>query len=314
MTGGRARVVVLRALGLGDLLTGLPALRAVRRAHPDAELVLVAPRSLAALLPAGLADDVRDLQLVRGVPDHVALDRDLAGADLAVNLHGRGPQSTALLTALQPQRLVAFGTTATWRPDEHEVARWCRLVTAAGMPADQAELDLPAPPDPGLATGAVVLHPGAALPARRWPAERWAEVARRLQDEGHVVVLTGGPDERGLAEQVALDGGVPADRVLAGRTSPVELAGVIGAARLVLAPDTGVAHLATALRTPSVLLFGPTPPALWGPPADRPWHRVLWAGRTGDPDATGPDPGLLDLGPDDVVPAALDLLAADVRS
>jgi ADP-heptose:LPS heptosyltransferase len=59
------------------------------------------------------------------------------------------------------------------------------------------------------------------------------------------------------------------------------------------------------MRTPSVVLFGPTPPAEWGPPASRPWHRALWAGRRGDPHAAEPDPGLLELGPD-AVQAALD--------
>jgi ADP-heptose:LPS heptosyltransferase len=52
---------------------------------------------------------------------------------------------------------------------------------------------------------------------------------------------------------------------------------------------------------PSVVLFGPTPPAEWGPPPERPWHRVLWAGRRGDPNGPEPDPGLLEIEPDAVV-------------
>jgi ADP-heptose:LPS heptosyltransferase len=62
----------------------------------------------------------------------------------------------------------------------------------------------------------------------------------------------------------------------------------------VVCGDTGIAHLATAFGTPSVVLFGPVSPALWGPPA-RPWHRVLWAGGVGDPHARDPDPGLLSI-------------------
>jgi ADP-heptose:LPS heptosyltransferase len=78
----------------------------------------------------------------------------------------------------------------------------------------------------------------------------------------------------------------------------------VAAAGRVLCADTGVAHLATALRRPSVVLFGPTPPALWGPPADRREHVVLWKGRTGDPLADEPDRGLLDIGVPEVVSAA----------
>jgi ADP-heptose:LPS heptosyltransferase len=69
----------------------------------------------------------------------------------------------------------------------------------------------------------------------------------------------------------------------------------------VVSGDTGVAHLATAVRTPSVVLYGPTPPSLWGPPADRPWNVALWAGRVGDPHGTTPDRGLLDLTVADVL-------------
>ncbi|MFD0888435.1 glycosyltransferase family 9 protein, partial [Streptosporangium algeriense] len=78
--------------------------------------------------------------------------------------------------------------------------------------------------------------------------------------------------------------------------------------------DTGVAHLATALSTPSVVLFGPTPPARWGPPPGESRHVVLWSGRTGDPFATRPDPGLLAITPADVLAAITTLSAATERS
>jgi hypothetical protein len=213
-----------------------------------------------------------------------------------------------VLAALGPGGLVSFGLTSDWRPDEHEVHRWCRLVTEAGMPADPSRLEIPVPGGAPPLSGAVVLHPGAALPSRRWPVPRWAAVARELRAHGRRVVVTGGPDERGLALEVARAGGVPEPDVLAGRTSPGQLALLVAASCLVVAPDTGVAHLATALGRPSVVLFGPTPPALWGPPPDRTQHRVLWAGRTGDNASPEPDPGLLAIRPADVLQAAAGLL------
>jgi ADP-heptose:LPS heptosyltransferase len=95
--------------------------------------------------------------------------------------------------------------------------------------------------------------------------------------------------------------------VVAGRTDLADLARVVGSARRLVCGDTGVAHLAVALGTPSVALFGPTDPAHWGPPTDRGLHAVLWAGRTGDPHAARPHPGLLEIEVDQVLAALAEL-------
>ena len=295
------RVVVLRALGLGDLLTAVPALRGVRRAHPEASVTLAAPAALSPLaLHTGAVDAVVDTAPL------VPLDPRLHGADLAVNLHGRGPQSTALLAATSPRRLVAYGLAGgpRWTADEHEVVRWCRLLQEHGVPADPRDLLLTVPTAEPPVTGAVVVHPGAAQASRRWPVERWGQVAAALAADGHDVRVTGGPGESELAEDVARSAGLGPGAVLAGRTDLLALSALVAAARLLVSPDTGVAHLATAFGTPSVVLFGPTPPALWGPPADRPQHRALWAGRAGDNFADVPDAGLLELTVEQVLDAA----------
>jgi ADP-heptose:LPS heptosyltransferase len=104
-----------------------------------------------------------------------------------------------------------------------------------------------------------------------------------------------------------LRAGVPAPDVLAGRTGLRELAEVVAAADRVVCGDTGVAHLATAYRRPSVVLFGPVPPALWGPPRRR-QHVVLWHGDgTGDPWGPELDPALARISVDEVT-TALDRL------
>jgi uncharacterized protein YjbJ (UPF0337 family) len=107
------------------------------------------------------------------------------------------------------------------------------------------------------------------------------------------VVVTGSAAERGLAAAVADAAGLPAAAVLAGRTDLRALAALVAHAGRVLCGDTGVAHLATAFGTPSVVLFGPTPPAEWGPPPERAQHVVLYRRGRGDPHADAPDPGLL---------------------
>jgi ADP-heptose:LPS heptosyltransferase len=307
----RPRLVAYRALGLGDLLTGIPALRALRDAFPRHRLLLACPAPLAPLAElSGAVDAVLDTAPL-APPD---VDRP----ELAVNLHGRGPQSHRALLARRPRRLIAFAAAAegvagpAWRPHEHEVARWCRLLGESGIAADPARLDLPLPPwaPPGGLRGVTVVHPGAAGPARRWPPERWGAVAAAERRAGRDVVVTGSAAERGLAAVVADAAGLPERAVLAGRTDLRALAALVAHAGRVLCGDTGVAHLATAFGVPSVVLFGPTPPAEWGPPPGRPQHVVLHRGDRGDPNAAAPDPGLLAITVEDVLGVTQDRFAA----
>jgi ADP-heptose:LPS heptosyltransferase len=103
-------------------------------------------------------------------------------------------------------------------------------------------------------------------------------------------------------------GGLSPESNLCGKLDVVQLAALVANARLVICGDTGLAHLASAYGTPSVLLFGPTPPSQWGPPADGP-HTVLWEGSSGDPHGDQPDPGLLMIDVEDVIEAAFRRLA-----
>ncbi|MCF6735118.1 glycosyltransferase family 9 protein [Blastococcus sp. KM273129] len=303
----RPAAVVLRPLGLGDLLTGVPAIRAVRAAVPGHRLVLATTTALQPL--AGLIDAVDEVLPARELEP---LDWPGPPPELAVDLHGKGPASHVVVADLHPRRLLTFASPGypgpTWYPDEHEVRRWCRLVSEGlGVEADPDALDVAAPAVPPPVRGATVVHPGAAFPGRRWPAERFAAVARHLTGRGHDVRITGGPAEVELARSVAAAAGLPGSAVIAGRTTSLELAAVVAAARLVVCGDTGVAHLATAYRRPSVVLFGPVSPALWGPPP-RPQHVVLWHGDgTGDPWGTDLDPALARITVDEVL-VALDAL------
>jgi ADP-heptose:LPS heptosyltransferase len=284
-------ILVLRALGLGDLLTAVPALRGLRAEHPADRLVLATPAWLAPLVDlAGAADALVPVD---------GLDAAIGGPapDLAVNLHGSGPRSHRLLAATRPRRMLAFGNAAAgfagpaWSAGEHEVRRWCRLLSTYGIACDPGDLDLAVPGALPAVPGATIVHPGAKSPTRRWPPDRFAAVARRLAAAGHEVVVTGSAGERALAETVAAAAGLPRSRVLAGRTDTAALAALVAGARLLVSGDTGIAHLATAYRTPSVVLFGPVPPRLWGPPPDRPYHRAIWHGtRVDRGDDPGPDP------------------------
>lgn len=300
------RLLLLRALGLGDFLTGVPAYRGLRRAYPAHEIVLAAPQALRPLVPfTGALDRL----LPTGELDPVPWSGP--PPELAVNLHGRGPESHRLLLPLGAHRLVGFARAdipdfvgPVWWNGEHEVLRWCRLLADVGVPCDPMDLRLAPPRVCTPVRGAVVLHPGAAAPARRWPLGRFAAVARTLARRGRHVVITGGPAEYHLATELAAAAGLPPAAVLAGRTDLGRLAAVVAGADLVVCGDTGVAHLATAYGTPSVLLFGPTSPAEWGPLGNLDRHAVLWTGLPGDPHGDRPDAGLAQISVADVLAAA----------
>ena len=305
----RPRVLILRALGLGDFLTGVPAYRALRAAYPGHEIVLAASARLAPLAAlTGAVDRVLatgELEPVpwRGPPPAVAAD-----------LHGNGPASHDLVRAVGAPVTMMYASPADpgvagpwWAEEEHEVDRWCRLLAWWGIPADPGALRLSRPRTRPRAAAAAVVHPGAASGSRRWPAERFAAVARVLSDWGLPVVISGNAAERPLAARVARAAGLSPASVLAGRTGMAGLAAVVAAASMVISNDTGIAHLAVAYGTPSVTLFGPVSPALWGPPRDSPRHLALWKGsgpRPGDAHGAPPDPRLLRIEVGEVLEAA----------
>ena len=295
-------ILALRALGVGDLATGVPALRGLRNAFPGETLALAAPAWLTPLI-----------DLIGGVDRVVPANGLLDGAlpvpppRLAVNLHGKGPESHRLLQATQPQQLWAFGIGPQWTDEEHEVHRWCRLLRHYGVDTDETDLALAVPEVAGPA-GVTIIHPGAKSPSRRWPPDRYAAVARELRSAGHRVVITGSAAERELTVRVAAEAGL--DPAAALITGLAELAALVARARLLISGDTGVAHLATAYATPSVVLFGPMSPRRWGPPAGRAGHRALWHGTDSEPGDSmepGVHPALLAIDPAEVLSAAADL-------
>ncbi|MGN7250889.1 MULTISPECIES: glycosyltransferase family 9 protein [unclassified Arthrobacter] len=295
-------LLVLRALKLGDLLVAVPALRALRRAYPNHRLLYAAQ---------GWLEDA--LELVGGyelLPTHgldVPIPIEAGLVDVAVNLHGSGPESEERLAAIRPRTVVGHRTPARpgpwWVDDIHERERWTRLLQWHGIEARPDDYRLLPPAVPSPCPGATVLHVGAAYGSRLWPEDRFAEVARALSEDGHQVIFTGSSAERPRALDVARLAGLPEDQVLAGKLRLAEFMAAITEARLVVSADTGAAHLASAYARPSVVLFGPAPAEVWGPPPGP--HVVLTdaQARRGDTFAATPDPALLAVSVEDVLAA-----------
>jgi ADP-heptose:LPS heptosyltransferase len=299
-------VAVFRALQLGDLLCAIPALRAVRAALRESEIVLIGlpwARAFVERYPRYL-DGFREFPGWPGLPEQPPRWERIPGFlaevqaerfDLLLQLHGSGVLTNPLAALLGARRIAGFCTPGGYRPDPElflpypdeglEVRRLLKLVEFLGMPAQGEHLEFPVREADRRAlaalTGAnlaepgsyVCIHPGASVPERRWPVERFAAVARALAGRGLRVVLTGTRPEAGLTEAVAREAGTTC-LDLAGRTDLGVLAALLGGARLLVSNDTGVSHVAAALRLPSVVVATGDNAARWAP-ADGRRHHVL---------------------------------------
>ncbi|GAB4295500.1 MAG: hypothetical protein Kow0096_12380 [Thiohalomonadaceae bacterium] len=169
--------------------------------------------------------------------------------------------------ALRAERVVGYGDGAEWQ-DRHGVENHRAVLAAAGLDGGEALPHLvPAPPPAGLPSRFVVLHPGNShsggnrVNIRAWPVGRWLELNRRLTGAGVATVITGTPAEAALAAAVAAGGGLD----LAGRTDLPTMAGVMAQAALLVCTDTGPVHIAAAVGTAVLGLYGPTRPAQTAP-------------------------------------------------
>jgi ADP-heptose:LPS heptosyltransferase len=280
--------VVARLDSAGDVLITGPAVRAVAASH-DGVTFLAGPRgrTAAELLPA--VDEIIEWQAPWVDFDSPELTADHVES-LVKQLRDVAPERMYIFTSFHqsplPLALISRMASVPWvgaisedYPGtlldlRHHVdggvpepLRALSLVSAAGckLPdGDDGALRVrrprPLPEDLAEIVGAspfVVFHPGAAVPARRPTTARSAQMVGALTAVGHRVVVTGDESERGLTAAVAGSDGVD----LGGRTSLAALGAVFAAAQVVVAPNTGPAHLAAAVGTPVVSLFAPVVPA-----------------------------------------------------
>jgi len=157
----------------------------------------------------------------------------------------------------------------------------------------------------------VVLNPGAGWGAKRWPAQRYGEVARQLARDGLHCVVNCGPGEERLGEEVS---GASGGAAKPAKLSITELIALVRGARLFIGGDTGPLHLAAAMQVPVVAIFGPTDPARNGPYGTRSVVLRNPASATTHTRHERPDEGMLEIGVDAVVSAARQLLANEATA
>lgn len=296
------RILVIKLRYVGDVLLATPVLSRLREGFPKAHLaMLVNPGTEDVVRDHPALDEVlvlergslaRQWHLVRALrrrqfdlvidltdADRSALLSRLCGAPVRLGYNSEGRWRGFLYTqvvaadrfsmhtvryhlqALEPLGLSGPSPAPilTVAPEARQEAE--RLLREAGVDA---------------ARPSVCLHPGARWWFKSWPAERYAALADQIQTETRAQALfLGGDQERSLERRIAVVMKTPF-RSLIGKTSVRTLAAVLERAALMVSNDNGPMHMAAALGTPVVALFGPSDPAVWGPSGEK--HRVLYKG------------------------------------
>jgi ADP-heptose:LPS heptosyltransferase len=316
------RIVIFRALFLGDLLCATPAFRALRSRFPDAEITLIGLPwaqdlvhrlpSLDRLLPSPGFASLPEVPFDPVRTETFFAERRAEGYDLAIQLHGSGRTTNEIVAELGARDTIGFGVrgdprvtaTVPWIEAENEILRCLRPMALVGADVSDTALEFPVStaeralarellaPVAAVGKPVVAMHAGAKDPRRRWPVGQFARLGDELIDRfGARIVLTGGPEDRTLAEGIrgamrgpALD--------LTGKTDLGTFAAILDHLDLLVSNDTGASHLAAATRTPSVVLFGFARPERWGP-LDRELHTVIDAATHGGQQAD-PATALLD--------------------
>lgn len=297
-----SRLLVVQTAFLGDVVLTTPLLRELRRARPhDTLTVITTADGCQALAGLPYVDELLAYDkswTLHGLLGTVRLLRRLVRTRVGIAVAAqRSARTGMLLRASAAPLCVGFAGAAgawayhrrvRWEPGQHAARRYLALASALGGDAARANPQPELVVDPAaLKRVRSMLHelgtdphgallcvaPGSARTGKRWLPERFAEVVAAAASRGLLPLLIGAPGERELCAQVAARSGVQA-AVLAGRTSVRELVALLAASRGLVANDSGAAHVAAAVGTPVVSIFGPTSPA-FGYAALGPWTRVV---------------------------------------
>lgn len=286
----RPRILFAGVNWLGDALFSTPALRAIKKRYPQSYLAYLADPRVAPVIERNpYADQMisfTERPALWGAPEWTRLVLRLKALrfDAVFFAHRSLTRAMACAAAGIPLRAGYaypkrnFCLNRFLRPPvspAHRAQMYLSVVEGLGIPSQGLEPDWRVRPEDrvkvreqiGAAAGDLerryaLLHPGANWDLKRWPVARFAELAAGLKTQGFEVWVAGSPSDRELGEVIAQASGA---RNVCGRTDLFGLAALMEGASVLVSADSGPLHLAGALGTPAVGLFGPTDPILTGP-------------------------------------------------
>ncbi len=294
------RILIVKLTSLGDVVHCLPAVGAIKREFPSSAMDWAVDRRVADIARAcPHVDQVLSVGGNGGSGPPGWLDYWRAARvcrrgryDLAIDMQGLLKSAVLTYASRAPQRL-GFGwarPSGRWAlnmhvlgppQSPHAVDAYCELARWLGAKPDPGRFDLQVPAESERAAGDIVRRAfgdeagllvgviaGSAWPSKRWPADRFAAVARALAVEGWRVVVLGTSADAAAAGAIS-DAAGEQGVSLAGRTSLGTTMAVLSRCGLVIGGDTGPVHIAAALAVPTLAIFGPTSPEKTGPRGPR---------------------------------------------
>lgn len=296
------RIVVLRALQLGDLLCAIPAWRALRAYFPLAHITLIGLSWARGFVVRfhRYFDEFLEFPGYPGLPERGFVAAEILPFlshlqnrrfDLALQMHGNGTCTNSLIALFGARLAAGFYVPGGFCPHPRlftpypdgisEVQRHLQLMGFLGIPPLGNDLEFPLTAEDDTRFSAAIalkpqsyacVHPGGRGMKRRWPVEGFAQIADGIAERGLRVVITGTAEERELA--LGMECRMRSSPInLVGRTDLGTLGVLLRGARVLISNDTGVVHLAAALRLPSVVLSVGSDPLRWAP-LDGRRHRV----------------------------------------
>lgn len=291
-TSSSHRILIVRLSAIGDVIHGLPVLNALREHFPKAFLAWVCEPLGTTLLTGH--ESLNDLiEVPKGFLKNPKCAWNLRKTlrsmqfDTAIDLQGLTKSAIVSWLSGAPRRIGYKGADgrelSTWFNNElvepekaHVIDRGLELLTSFGITQPAVTFQIPENEqasskaesykcDTGMEDGFAVINPGAGWPSKRWPLERFSQVANHLKENHNLpsVVVWAGEDERKMAEGIIV--GAKEAAVLGPATTLPELAALLRLARICIGSDTGPIHLAAAVDTPTVALYGPMPAERNGP-------------------------------------------------